>query len=104
MKLYAQIKMQILFIQEGEFTNKDTKETIKYYQAICVCDGTCDKISIKSEEVAAVQLGADNYCQIEFDSAGSGKPKIVAVQPNPFLPTGKEAAQKTPDKQPTATK
>ena len=67
MKLYAQIKLQILYIQEGEFTNKDTKETIKYYQAVCVCAGACDKIGIKPEEVAAVQLGADNYCQIEFD-------------------------------------
>ena len=36
MKLYAQIKLQILYIQEGEFTNKDTKETIKYYQVLFV--------------------------------------------------------------------
>lgn len=80
MKIKAYCAVKPVFIQQGEFTNKDTKEVIKFYQAVCVCENECDKISIRSDCVETLEknIGSDVFVWIECDTNGS-KPKIISV-------------------------
>lgn len=91
MKIKAYCAVKPVFIQQGEFTNRDTKEVIKYYQAVCVCDNECDKIGVKSDIVPELEkhIGSDVLVWIEVDTNGN-KPKIVSVGEKVKEKTAKE--------------
>lgn len=80
MKITTEVILTPVFIQEGEFTNKDTKETIKYFTVLAVYNDTiADKVSIKPEIRTKVQLNKKTKFALEIDTEGKQKPKIVDV-------------------------
>lgn len=80
MKLITEVILTPVFIQEGEFTNKDTKETIKYFSVLAVYNDTvADKVSIKPEIKDKVQLNKKTKFALEIDTDGKQKPKIIDV-------------------------
>ena len=80
MKIITEVILTPVFIQEGEFTNKDTKETIKYFTVLAVYNDTiADKVSIKPEVRAKVQLNKKTKFALEIDTEGKQKPKIIDV-------------------------
>lgn len=91
MKIKAYCAVKPVFIQPGEFTNRDTKEVIKYYQAVCVCDNECDKIGVKPDIVPELEkhIGSDVLVWVEVDTDGK-KPKIIAVGEKVKEKTSKE--------------
>lgn len=80
MKIISEVILTPVFVQEGEFTNKETNETIKYYSVLAVYnDSVCDKVSIKPEIRSKVQLNKKTKFSLEIDTEGKQKPKIIDV-------------------------
>lgn len=80
MKFITEVILTPLFIQESEFTNRDTKETVKYFSVLAVYNDTvADKVSIKSEIKDKVQLNKKTKFALEIDTDGKQKPKIIDI-------------------------
>lgn len=80
MKLITEVILTPVFIQESEFTNRDTKETIKYFSVLAVYNDTvADKVSIKPEIKDKVQLNKKTRFSLEIDTDGKQKPRIIDV-------------------------
>ena len=79
MKITTEVILTPIFVQSGEFTNRETNQKITFYKALVVSGETCDSIGVKADIVSKIQLNKKTRFALEVDTDGKQKPKLADV-------------------------